>query len=82
LLESHLSLDRKTKDFSQFRRLYYCSNLANLDLSAMSIDSYPETPLQTVANVEAGFQRQACTDFSVLPRGALDLPRVPLQVPW
>jgi hypothetical protein len=40
----HLSLDRKTNDFSHFRLLYSCSNWANLDLSAMSIDPYPETP--------------------------------------
>jgi hypothetical protein len=47
LEESQLSLDWKTKDFSHFQRLHYCSNLANLDLSAMSIDSFPETPFPT-----------------------------------
>jgi len=52
LEESRLSLDWKTKDFSHFRRLYYCSNLANLDLSAMSIDSYPETPIEQVTVLE------------------------------
>jgi hypothetical protein len=44
LPESFISLDRKTIDFDHSRQFYLCSNLANLDLSAMSIDLYPETP--------------------------------------
>jgi hypothetical protein len=50
LEESRLSLDWKTKDFSHFRRLYYCSNLANLDLSAMSIDSYPDADRTSISS--------------------------------
>ena len=52
--ENNFSFDWKTKDFSHFGQLYYCSSLANLDLSAVYIYPYREAPQAPGAFSDAG----------------------------